>query len=198
VKDDPFRVEFAENGIGRDRLRARGVAVGSGPVRDRLDYELETVADSVTSRLRVTSRGEAWCRDLDLRRGADGVWSITADEEGRLDEPPAGGDPAALTGALDCDLELSPVTNHDADPAARLAGWRRPDPRSPSVDADGQRYRFVRSAADHRLVRFEATDGGFAADITIDADAVVIEYPGIARRLGAAADPSTASAEPES
>ena len=53
-----------------------------------------------------------------------------------------------------------------------------------SVRADGQRYRHVASAADRRVVRFEAVDGSFAADIVLDADAVVIEYPGIARRLG--------------
>ncbi|MGH9137353.1 MAG: putative glycolipid-binding domain-containing protein, partial [Acidimicrobiales bacterium] len=52
-----------------------------------------------------------------------------------------------------------------------------------SVQADRQRYRHLRSAGGHHVVRYEAVDGNFAADITVDADAVVIDYPGIARRL---------------
>jgi hypothetical protein len=35
------------------------------------------------------------------------------------------------------------------------------------------------------FVRYEASDGSFTADITIDADGVVIDYPGIARQLTA-------------
>jgi uncharacterized protein len=57
------------------------------------------------------------------------------------------------------------------------------------VRPDGQRYRHLRSAADHHVIRFEAIDGTFAADITVDADAVVIDYPGIARRLSESALP---------
>jgi hypothetical protein len=52
-----------------------------------------------------------------------------------------------------------------------------------AVRADGQRYRHVRSAADRHVVRYEAIDGSFGADITFDANAVVIHYPEIARRL---------------
>jgi hypothetical protein len=52
------------------------------------------------------------------------------------------------------------------------------------VQADGQRYRHLRSSPDHHVVRFEALDGSFSADIVLDADAVVIDYPAIARRLG--------------
>jgi hypothetical protein len=32
-------------------------------------------------------------------------------------------------------------------------------------------------------VRFESVDDPFAADITLDADAIVVNYPGIARQL---------------
>jgi hypothetical protein len=56
-----------------------------------------------------------------------------------------------------------------------------------AVRPDGQRYRYVRSAAAHHVVRFEAIDDSFAADLTVDADAVVIDYPAIAQRLSVAA-----------
>ena len=191
VKDDPFGVEFAEIEIRRDHFQAQGVAVGSTPLPYRLDYELETATDFITSRLRVTSRGEAWRRDLDLRRDAHGAWSIAADQEGQIDLPPAGGDPATLTGALDCDLGLSPVTNmmpilrhgllDGGVPIELTMAWVAVP--ALAVQADGQRYRHLRSTADHHVIRYEAVDGSFAADITVDADAVVIDYPGIARRL---------------
>jgi len=51
------------------------------------------------------------------------------------------------------------------------------------VRLDRQRYAFLRAGSDHRVIRYEATDGTFAADITLDTDGIVIDYPGIARRL---------------
>jgi hypothetical protein len=191
VKDDPFGVEFAEIDIRKTHLTASGVAVGTAPLPYRLDYQLETRANFVTARLRVTSRGEGWRRELDLRRSDDGVWSAAASEEGRLDLPPAGGDVTHLTGALDCDLGLSPVTNMMPILRHGLLGGGGPIEFTMAwvavpalaVRGDGQRYRHLRSAHDHHVIRYEATDGSFAADITVDAEAVVIDYPGIARRL---------------
>jgi hypothetical protein len=52
-----------------------------------------------------------------------------------------------------------------------------------SVHPDRQRYRHIRSGADHRVIRYEAIDGSFATDIIVDLDAVVIDYPTVARRL---------------
>jgi uncharacterized protein len=111
VKDDPFGVEFAEIEFASDRLTAKGVAIGGWPAHYRLDYELETAADFITSRLHVSTRGEGWRRILDLRRGEAGTWELLAEEEGELDLPSSGGDPTGFANALDCDLGLSPVTN---------------------------------------------------------------------------------------
>jgi hypothetical protein len=191
VKDDPFGVEFAEIAIADEHLTASGVAVGAAPLPYRLDYELETGAGFVTARLRATSRGEGWRRDLDMRRDQEGVWSVAAREEGAVDLPPAGGDTARLAGALDCDLGLSPVTNmlpilrhgllDGGGPIELTMAWVAVPELA--VRDDGQRYRHLRTAADQHVVRFEAIDGSFAADITFDPDAVVVDYPGIARRL---------------
>jgi hypothetical protein len=195
VKDDPFGVEFAEIGIGEAQMTARGVAIGTAPVAYRLDYELETRKSFVTAWLRVITRGEGWRRELHLRHDQDGVWSIAADQEGDLDLPSAGGDTAHLAGALDCDLGLSPVTNmmpilrhgllDGGGPVEFTMAWIAVP--ALSVQADRQRYCHLRSAADRHVVRYEAVDGSFAADITVDADAVVIDYPGIARRVGESA-----------
>jgi hypothetical protein len=191
AKDDPFGVEFAEIALAPEHLTAEGVAIGTGPIPYRLDYTLETAAGFVTSRLRVSSRGEGWLRSLDLSRDAAGTWSVTAGEEGDVDLAAAGGDPATFACALDCDLSLSPVTNlmpvlrhgllSSGGPVDLTMAWVSvPDL---TVRADGQRYAFVRADEEYRVIRYEATDGGFAADITLDRDGIVIDYPGIARQL---------------
>ena len=90
------------------------------------------------------------------------------------------------------ELELSPVTNampilrhgllDGGGPVELTTAWIAVP--ALSVRADAQRYRHVGSDAGRHIVRFEAVDGTFAADIVLDADALVIEYPAIARRLG--------------
>jgi hypothetical protein len=186
VKDDPFGVEFAEILLGRECLSADGVAIGTRPIPYRLDYMLETATGFVTARLRVTSRGEGWRRTLELRRSAEGVWSVTTEEDGELDLPPPGGDPSTLADALDCDLALSPVTNsmpvlrHEllfgGGPVELTMAWVSvPDL---SVRVDEQRY-----ASDEGVIHYEANDGSFAADIMVDTDGIVVDYPGIARRV---------------
>lgn len=191
AKDDPVGAEFAEIALSDEHVSAEGVAIGSEPIPYRLDYTLETVSGFVTSRLLVSTRGEGWRRRLDLRRDAAGAWSVTVREEGAVDLPPAGGDPATLVAAVDCDLGLSPVTNlmpvlrhtpfSGGSSVELTAAWVSvPDLR---VRADGQRYTFVRADDERRVIRYEASDSSFAADITLDRDGIVIDYPGIARRL---------------
>src|SRR3989454_10638494 len=111
VKDDPLGAEFAYVSIGRGRLTATGLAIGSRPTGYRLDYKLETLAGYVTSGLLVVARGEGWQRKLDLRRLRSGRWTARTSARGQLDLPPPGGDMTAVNGALDCDLALSPLTN---------------------------------------------------------------------------------------
>src|SRR5215831_13966253 len=100
VKDDPFGVEFADIELTPERLAAEGVAIGTTPAPYRLDYRVETSAGFVTSRLRVTSRGEGWRRTLDLRRSDAGAWSLAVDGDGDGHLPPGGGDPVSLADAL--------------------------------------------------------------------------------------------------
>jgi hypothetical protein len=111
AKTAPLGVEFVDITLAERHVKAEGVSVGGGPMPYRLDYILETTPDFVTSPLRVASRGDGWRRVLDLRRDASGIWTATTEEEGQPDLQPPGGDLAALAGALDCDLGLSPLTN---------------------------------------------------------------------------------------
>ena len=188
---DSTGLEFADIACTPTHLSAEGVAIADEPLPYRIDYTLETGPEFVTSRLQVTCRGERWRRVLDLRRSAAGAWTIDADGDGEVDLPAPGGDPVGLHEALDCDLALSPVTNLmpilrddllvGGGPVELVTAWVSvPDL---SVRADGQRYSFVRSDEHSSVVTYEAVDGSFSAQITLDRDGVVIDYPGIARRL---------------
>ena len=191
IKDDPFGVEFAEIALSHRDLGAEGIAIGTRPLPYRLDYALETAPEFIATRLWARSRGHGWSRTLDLRRSAAGTWSVTAADEGDVDFPDPGGDPSTLAAALDCDLGLSPVTNmmpvlrhgllSGGGPVELTAAWVSvPDLH---VQADSQRYTFLRADQDLCVIRYEATDGTFAADVTLDPEGIIIDYPGIARRL---------------
>ena len=52
-----------------------------------------------------------------------------------------------------------------------------------SVHESGQRYTFIRAEGAYSVIRYEATDSDFAADITFDRDGLVVEYPGIGSRI---------------
>jgi uncharacterized protein len=192
VKPAPFGVEFVQATLSSDTLSAIGVAIGTQPTLYRLDYELQTDAGFVTSRLFVTANGDGWRRTLDLRRSNSGRWSVATEAEGESRLPSPGGEVAPLTGASDCDLGLSPLTNtmpvlrHDLLGADRsvefLMAWVSvPDL---SVHAARQRYTSLRDLPDRgRLIRYESLDASFTAELTFDADGLVVDYPGLARSL---------------
>ncbi|MEE4543162.1 putative glycolipid-binding domain-containing protein [Streptomyces sp. V4-01] len=166
-------LETAWLDLGGGTLRARGRAAGLLPQPYWLSYELETGADFVTRRLRVTAETAAGVRELDLRRAPDGGWTAGA-------EPLEG-----LDGALDCDLGLCPVTNtmpvlrhglhQGGSERTFLMAWVRvPDLTVlPSV----QTYTHLAP----RHVRYAS--GGYRADLVLDEDGLVVEYPGMAARV---------------
>ena len=191
--------EWADIVLRSDRLSATGTAIGRTPIAYRLDYELDTGPGFVTRRLRVQSHGNGWRRHLDLRRGDDGAWTADASVTGEPAELPATGlaDPGAsadtlagLAGALDCDLGECPVTNtmpvlrHDllrpSQPIDFVMAWVSvPDLNVQRYD---QRYTFLGSEGNGAaVIRYES--GTFRADVRFDADGLVVDYPGLGRRL---------------
>ena len=187
LKDERAGCEFAEVTFEPDRLTARGVAIGSAPIPYRLDYALETGAGFSTTLLDVSSRGAGWGRRLVLQGDGEGSWTLDAGAQGTSDLPTPGGDPAALAGALDCDLGFSPVTN--LMPILRhglLSGVGKVELTAAWVSVpelvtqpDGQRYTSLGS----NRIRYDALDGTFSATITVDGDGLVVDYPGIAHRI---------------
>ncbi|MQA85859.1 MAG: hypothetical protein GEV03_14860 [Streptosporangiales bacterium] len=101
-----------------------------------------------------------------------------------------------LTGALDCDLGLCPLTNTMPILREGLVGPSgRTDGRSVKltmawvsvpdlcVSASEQVYRAdAAPSGEGALVGFSA--GDFATLIEVDADGIVASYPGIGRRIG--------------
>jgi uncharacterized protein len=194
AKADPPGAEFAAIQLESRRLRAEGVAIGSDPEPYRLSFELQTRGEYITDRA-VVEPGAGWTRNLEIRRSRAGVWSASSQSTGKLEMPDPGGDPAALGDALDLDLGLSPVFNtmpvlrHDLHSGGTaedfLMVWISvPDL---SIHASPQRYTFLERRSDEqRLVRFEAVGEGedFIADVQFDSDGLVVDYPGIASRIG--------------
>ncbi len=186
--------ELVEVKLARGRLSAMGSAIGADPVPYRLEYVLTTTESFRTSSLRVHTSGVGWRRSLELHRDGSGSWRIVSDAEGSLDAAPPGGDAALLRGAVDCDLGLCPLTNTmpvlrnglltGGDPVELSVPWVSvPDL---AVSVSRQTYTPVGKAEGYpdgaAAVRFD-DDSGFSADIVFDADGLVLDYPGIARRV---------------
>jgi hypothetical protein len=168
-------MELAEVCLTGSTMAASGVAIGSDPIPYRLDLSLETGEEFVTSALRVEARGEGLHATLDLRRSPAGRWNANGEERPELE------------GALDCDLGLSPLTNsmpvlrhgllRDTGSVELVMAWVAvPDL---AVHASPQRYTGLGGG----VVRFDDLDDEFTAEITFDEDGLVLDYPGIARRL---------------
>jgi hypothetical protein len=164
---EEWLAEAAEVGLRADRLEARGTQLGAEPHPYRVDYELTTGARWVTERLRVEAGG----RSLDLRRSGAGEW--TANGEPRPD----------LAGALDCDLQNSPLTNtmpilREPDGAAELVmAWvALPDL---SVRVSRQRYEPLGPGR----VRYVSLDSDFTAELEVDREGIVARYPRLAERV---------------
>ncbi len=188
-KDDLAGCELAEVMLRPRSLVARGVAIGSTPLAYRLVYVLATRRDFVTSRLRVTARGAGWRRTLDLRRSLSGMWTAIRTMQGVAALAPPGGADDLSTSVLDCDLSLSPLTNtmpvlrhgllNGGSPVELEVAWVSvPDL---AVIAMAQRYTHLGRTVDGPIVRYE--DASFAADISFDAEGLVVDYPGLARRV---------------
>lgn len=189
---DAWRAELATVDLGVDRVRATGVQLGVDPVPYRLEYELETGAGWETQRLHARSSGAGWSRAIDLRHDGAGRWTCQVEDSGTVAGlPEAGGDVDLLRGAIDCDLVASPLTNlmpirrhslnlHEGEHDLLMA-WV--DVPSLAVTPSPQRYEHVRRTDDGSVVRFVGEGREFVAELELDADGLVVAYPGIARRV---------------
>jgi uncharacterized protein len=123
-------------------------------------------------------------------RHEGGSAAVTLEGDGRGGWLVDGAVAPVLDGCLDVDLEASACTN--AFPVRRLAlgtGERAAAPaawvRSPDLGVERLEQTYERLAdQDGRMrVRYTAPDLGFAATLAVDAEGLVLDYPGIAARV---------------
>ncbi|WP_338031527.1 putative glycolipid-binding domain-containing protein [Diaminobutyricibacter tongyongensis] len=191
--EDPDRLEAVTITLAADRFSALGTSRAADYTTS---WALETGSGWVTERLEVGVTGLGWWRHLTLVRDPAGHWTSEAETEGEADLPSPGiVDAASIDGANDCDLALCPVTNSmpilrlgllDAvGPATALVmAWV--DLPSLQVIRSDQVYSGVRSfdaEVGSAVVRYESANRAFMADLTVDEDGVVIDYPWLAKRL---------------
>lgn len=145
-------------------------------------------SDGVAFAARYRIRGDAaWrTRTVELEIvGTDKRVALTSDGVGRwMRDGVAMG---ALDGATDVDVSATPFTN--TLPIRRLglaAGAFAEivvayvDVPSLALSAERQRYTCLEPG---RRYRFEALHGDFTRTLEVDADALVVSYPGLFRRL---------------
>lgn len=149
-------------------IRARSRVDAGG---DAYDYEVLLDAEWVFRALRIEA-GDG--RVLLLRHDASGWWT-----ENRIVRPD-------LAGAVDIDLSLSPFTN--TLPIRRLdlgigdsAEIVTAYVASPSLAVLPDPQRYTRLDIDRYL--YESLDSDFSREILVDADGLVLDYPGLFARI---------------
>jgi hypothetical protein len=163
---------------------------------------LKIGSDAILAEAVVLFTDEARLLAARLRIECDGGWRVRSVEAGLigddrrmvLEADGAGrwrdeeGRPLpALAGAIDVDLPLTPFTNtlpiRRLDLAAgqsadiTVAYLLLPEYR---ITTDPQRYTCLEP---RRRYRYESLDSDFVRDIAVDADGLVMTYPGLFRRL---------------
>jgi hypothetical protein len=181
----------------RHGLYARGHQLAVDPIAYTCRYELQTDPTWATARLDVAAEGAGWVRSVRLELAA-GRWRVTANEQGDLDAAltaagharaglPGMEDPDLLYGAFDVDLGGSPLTNTlpirrldfaraETGVAHRLSVAWVLLPSLEVVQADQ-----IYTALGPGKVRYAGET--FSADLTIDDDGFVLDYPGLAERV---------------
>ncbi|HET7034708.1 MAG TPA: putative glycolipid-binding domain-containing protein [Thermomicrobiaceae bacterium] len=150
--------------------------IEGGPLR--LHFRLETDAAWRARRLHAEAPYPAGAR-LSLASDGAGHW---VDDAGQaLPE---------LDGCYDVDIAATPFTN--TLPVRRL-GLAEGQSAEISVVYVGipelrprparQRYTWLRATADGAVYRYEGLETGFSVDLAVDRDGIVLDYPGIWRRV---------------
>ena len=181
----------------RSGLYARGTAIAVDPVAYTCRYELRTEPGWTSAHLDVTAEGAGWVRSVRLELAAD-RWRVITAEQGDLDAVlsaaghagaglPGIEDPDLLYGAFDVDLGGSPLTN--TLPIRRLGLLKAERGVSHRISAAWvllpslevvQADQIYTPLGDNRIRYASET---FSADLTVDDEGFVLDYPGLARRV---------------
>jgi len=166
-------LDIAPDGIAADGLVV--VALDGRPVR--LRYSVRCDAQWVFREASLAVDLDGTQRNLALTRDANGHWRVD------------GGERADLDSCTDIDIMTTPFTNTlpirrlalppDAATVLRVVYIRIPEL---SVEAFDQEYTRLDPATPPRRFRYRSLASGFTAELAVDSDGLVIDYPGLWRR----------------
>jgi len=156
-------------------FRAAGQLVVGPPVGPAsVGYQLSCDAGWRVTGLTISSASATGSRSLSLRADEHGHW--LADGEPRPD----------LDGCIDLDISLTPLTN--TLPIRRLA-WAQASPQdldvvyvsAPdlTVRRVSQRYTLLAAGPTDNATVYRYESGSFKAEVTVDGDGFVSDYPGL-------------------
>lgn len=156
-------------------ILADSIVVGvSNRIPFRLHYEITCDSHWKVKELSLTLLSSNR-KSIKIRADGQGHWSTHR------------GDPvSSLDGCIDVDISATPFTN--TLPIRRLE--LKPGQSAellvayvliPEMDlmTDGQRYTCLELNAHGGLYRYESLDSDFSADLRVDSDGIVIDYPGL-------------------
>ena len=174
------RLEHLSLDLGADEITADGVAVadfGAGPIR--LHYTVWCDGAWRVRRAAMTADHDGTRRGVELARDAHGAWTVDGAKRPDLD------------GCTDTDIMITPFTNTlpirnlglspDAPRQIRVVYVKLPEL---TLNATNQEYTRLDSAAPPQRFRYRNLDTGFIADLAVDVDGLVVDYPDIWRRRG--------------
>lgn len=164
-----------------DRMTADSIIIGFvDRTPFRLWYEMVCDANWQVKELGLiflSSKGKS----IKIRTDGEGRWSTSA------------GEPlSSLDGCIDVDISVTPFTNTlpirrlglSAGQSAELLVAYVAVPEL-ELKPMRQRYTCIELNAQAGLYRYESLASGFSAELPIDADGLVLDYPGIWRRVWA-------------
>lgn len=165
-----------------DGLRAIGLILRKlGDTHLRCRYELETDAAWRTRRLNfaIMKSGETAANRLALESDGEGNWQVNGEPQ------------PDLAGCLDVDIQITPFTNILPIRRLGLSAGASADIRVVYVPVPDltprpteQRYTCLEPLRDTGgRYRYEGLFRNFTADLTVDADALVTDYPETFRRV---------------
>lgn len=170
-------LDMREDGTVADGVVV-GLAEGGCPFRVR--YEVRADASWSARAVRVCVPGlDPVTPVVDLLADGEGNWTTRSGEF-----------VLGLEGCVDVDISATPFTNTLPIRRLGLELGESADLSIAYVDIDErrvwreeQRYTRLEQNSGDGLYKYESLDGGFTADLLVDADGLVLDYPVLFRRV---------------
>ncbi len=169
-----LRLEHDDEGVAADGL----IIAMDGQRPIRLRYQLNCDADWRVRTVALAKMGEAG-RQIELYADGAGHWTDAA-----------GRPIAALDGCIDVDISVTPFTNtlpnrrlglKPGEVAEILVAYIAAE--TMEVRPMRQRYTCIELGPESARYRYESVESGFTAELTVNADGLVIEYPQLWRMV---------------